>query len=905
MRGRALLVALLLLMVVAPSQSQEYGNVQAIHPPDNERHDNFGHAVAVDDDWLIAGAPGNEGAVYFYKIGSGWHDPQIVHGPGPTNYGWSVAIETPWAAVGHPGVNEVEIWKLEAGTWGIFQTFSGSSGQRFGESIAMDDHRLIVGAPGSDTFSALAQPGQAYVYELDGRWSLAQSIVQDEVGAERMFGASVDVDGQRLLVGAPSRYLEDQVFRGAATVFRHDGTSFKVEQYLNVDEEFDRHGQFGRIVAIDGVDAIIAGPPMLIDDIWQDGDLFFFKRTAGVWNDIHHTEHFGSAVSLEGGQALIGEVYFDDVSLWIRSGNNWWPQDVFHLDDTCCSYASEDSLAIHDGTLYIGHPDSDIWNTNGGTIWVLTDNLPPVSVPGENLEIKTVESSVQVTVDGKESYDPDGEIVRYEWVSGSQVVEAARATFELGQGNHQLYLRVTDDAGATDTAGLQVKITAPPLLAAAFTFGPDHARPDTWVHFTDRSTPGPGLITEWSWDFDQDGRTDDTHQDGRHRFTRSGDHPVTLTITDQFGTSASITHTVHVADAKPIAEAGEDVVQGAGATRTAEVTLDGSASRDAEGAIESYQWHRGGVIFSTEAKPTATFNVGVTDVTLTVRDQKGNTASDQVKVLVTPDAGNRTIGNEPPTGSWSAEDHAPKTLKLTADVADGQTEVALWNWYLPGDDASDGRDAKLTHRFAAYGPHTVTLKATDTDGATETFTAEVDVPNLDPTARFTPSGMDRVPAGAVIVFREHSSDPEDELVSWRWDFGDGQQSHRADVGHLFDTPGNHTVTLTVTDAGGAESTTVGYIQVLEADPEVLEDWDQFEALEAQERGEILFEPPAAPSDDEDPSPPGNETVDEASPRPYFKLSRDEPAELPFPWWILLLVAGAVLILTIMLARSGR
>jgi beta propeller repeat protein len=73
--------------------------------------------------------------------------------------------------------------------------------------------------------------------------------------------------------------------------------------------------------------------------------------------------------------------------------------------------------------------------------------------------------------------------------------------------------------------------------------------------------------------------------------------------------------------------------------------------------------------------------------------------------------------------------------------------------------------------------------------------------NLPPTANFswTPSDPKE---GELISFKDASVDPDDNIVTWLWDFGDGATSNDRDPRHAYGHAGTYDVTLNVTDSGG-------------------------------------------------------------------------------------------------------
>ncbi|WP_028047338.1 LamG domain-containing protein [Cellulomonas sp. URHE0023] len=73
------------------------------------------------------------------------------------------------------------------------------------------------------------------------------------------------------------------------------------------------------------------------------------------------------------------------------------------------------------------------------------------------------------------------------------------------------------------------------------------------------------------------------------------------------------------------------------------------------------------------------------------------------------------------------------------------------------------------------------------------------VPNLVPVAAFTKTVTDL----SIHLDGSTSSDPDGTIASYSWAFDDGTTLTGAVVDHAYTTPGDHTVTLTVTDNRGA------------------------------------------------------------------------------------------------------
>lgn len=117
-----------------------------------------------------------------------------------------------------------------------------------------------------------------------------------------------------------------------------------------------------------------------------------------------------------------------------------------------------------------------------------------------------------------------------------------------------------------------------------------------------------------------------------HNFA-SGDHVITLTVTDTCGFSSTDTTTITVKQVSPpvaVANADKEILSAPG-----DVILDGSYSYDIGGNIASYKWYDGATLIGTSSILVATLGYGVHNITLVVTDNDGLESSAQVTVTVT------------------------------------------------------------------------------------------------------------------------------------------------------------------------------------------------------------------------------------------------------------------------------
>ncbi len=120
---------------------------------------------------------------------------------------------------------------------------------------------------------------------------------------------------------------------------------------------------------------------------------------------------------------------------------------------------------------------------------------------------------------------------------------------------------------------------------------------------------------------------------------------------------------------------------------------------------------------------------------------------------------------------------------------------------------------KISYRFAAVASYAGQPAPTP-----ELPDCEEDNP---PVADFEPETADDRPAreGRTVTFHDFSTDPDNDIVKYAWNFGDGKTGSGSTAYHLFADDGTFQVELTVTDAKGKTDTITKEIEVANEPPE--------------------------------------------------------------------------------------
>ncbi len=189
---------------------------------------------------------------------------------------------------------------------------------QFGGAVATDGTTLVIGAEQDDDRGDGA--GAAYVYEqVGGAWTQAAKLRASDGDSGDNFGHAVAVSGDTILVGA---YQDEEkgATAGAVYVFRRVGGFWSETQKL-LASDGGPGDRFGSAVSLDGGLAVVGASTD--DGVAPDsGSAYVFEYLAGTWvqqvrldaDDGQNSDQAGAAVLVRGETALVGSLFADGVA---------------------------------------------------------------------------------------------------------------------------------------------------------------------------------------------------------------------------------------------------------------------------------------------------------------------------------------------------------------------------------------------------------------------------------------------------------------------------------------------------------------------------------------------------------------------------------------------------------------
>ena len=400
-----------------------------------------------------------------------------------------------------------------------------------------------------------------------------------------------------------------------------------------------------------------------------------------------------------------------------------------------------------------------------------------------------------VTLDASQSYDVDGDLLKYEWDFGD-------STFSNGitvnksyntPGLYSVKLKVTDNSGLECNYSYDTKILRVVDSPIAFA-GEDiiTCRGKETFFNAYKSTDIDGIVNSFSWNFG-----DETIAGGEkvsHVYKKVGVYTVILTITGELTGECDNVDTdeltVVVEDA-PIAE----FIYKDSVAVNSEIKFDASSSDGRGNKITNYNWDFGdgtlddSVVVSHSYKNYGTY---IVELTVATNSESGCNSSTIKKTVYV---------NEQPVAIAKSNLFADVNEVITFDASksydpNGKIAKYIWNF----DDGTSTEGINVFHSFKEYGKHKITLTVKDETNVTNNFaTHELYVEVNSP-----PSGTIELPEygfvnNSVLISGNKISDVDGKVKSVIWSIGKFKDSSSINLEHTFNSPGKYDIICEITD----------------------------------------------------------------------------------------------------------
>lgn len=320
--------------------------------------DNFGQSGAISGNTIVVGAPSddtptNGGSIYVFECS------------GPAGF--------------------VQVAKL--------RPLDVLANDVFGTSVAIDGDTIVAGAPFDDDLGT--DSGSAFVFVRNaGVWTQAAKLLASDGAADDLFGNSVAISGDTILIAASQDDTGTVVNHGSAYVFVRDVNGQWLQQTKFVASDAAGHDYFGVSVALDGDTAAI-GAPWDGDTSINLGSVYLFNRSTGVWSAGQKLLgdgggfEAGRAVALCGDRLAMSQSSSQGsgracVRVFQRAAGVWSQLTVVCWETGFSAGTFGDGVALSEaGPLYIGWPGrGDSMTQSAGMAAVVLD---PAAAPQQNV----------------------------------------------------------------------------------------------------------------------------------------------------------------------------------------------------------------------------------------------------------------------------------------------------------------------------------------------------------------------------------------------------------------------------------------------------------------------------------------------------------------------------------------
>lgn len=350
---------------------------------------------------------------------------------------------------------------------------------------------------------------------------------------------------------------------------------------------------------------------------------------------------------------------------------------------------------------------------------------------------------------------------------------------------YNVQLSVTTANGCTHDTTKAVDVN--PIPVADFS-GTDVCETAPSVFTDNSSVAAPATITNWEWDFDNNGSIDNTTQNPSYVFPVDGTHDALLTVTSTGGCTDDMLVTVTVFPGVVSDFTFTDVCLNVVTDFTDQSTVT-------SGIIVSWDWDFGdNTAHDNTQNTTHTYATdGTFTASLTVTSDNGcsSTSDEDVTVYPLPNAD---------FSSTSVCEGEPSVFSDLSNVSSGS--ISTWRYEFGDNTISATQNP--SHTYPAAGSYDTELLVTTAQGCLDSITKTVTVHPL-PVVDFEVL-PDNGCMPLDVDFNDLSTIATGNNVNWVWNIQSAGSINEQNTSHTFLIAGSYDVTLTVTSDMGCETT---------------------------------------------------------------------------------------------------
>jgi len=274
-------------------------------------------------------------------------------------------------------------------------------GDEFGWSLAIDGDILVIAAYRNDHEDAQPDPlqdaGKAYVFRhIAGVWTHLATLTAPAPAANDLFGFSVAVSGNTIVVGAPAADIAADG-AGAAFVYRVGAGGVTYLKTLTASNAAAGDG-FGQAVALEGI-LLAIGAPDQDDPVDAAGAVVLFSGAEDAWEEemiltavnAEPLDYLGMSVAVEyvnaGTLTVVAGTSAESVYVFAHDGMTISQQDQLKPSDATGNDSFGRTVDVDGTTIIVGADNvSDETGTldaagaayvyeRSGTTWTEVDKL--------------------------------------------------------------------------------------------------------------------------------------------------------------------------------------------------------------------------------------------------------------------------------------------------------------------------------------------------------------------------------------------------------------------------------------------------------------------------------------------------------------------------------------------------